>query len=840
MLSLRQNSTLTEPGSESVSAGGSIAVAGSYSDSFAQSNPGSMYLRISDGSGTLSAYDTAGNPLAGSGSSSIVVRGSYAQVNAALHSLSYTAAATVGADAIRFDVWNQAGQETTGSVAVSVGSAATAEQWTGAVSSEWNNPANWSGGAVPVSGDSVLIFGNTAHNATLSNAVLSGETITLQGSGNSAPTVVFNDVTLNSLLQSGNAGTVQLGGTLTVGAQGTVLADANAGLTFSGTAATIVNQGLLRSDTGGFLLIYNGPSTASASATLINQGSVVADGGNIDLVSTSPDPSGSPEWMVRNSGGIDIAQGGGVMLNGSLDGGRVAFDGSGVLSLTQPQAFTGGATVSGFGAGDAIDLFGLAKGTVTAVNNGTLEVGNNGSLLQAIPLEGSYGIGNFENGLAFGTGNAFTLAYAASLRSSDQLEPNIVAPATDSVVQGGTLALDNVSVHFGSGGTADNFSNVTVGIDAGSGTLYLDGASGSGTGHISLGPISAAQANSELAGLTYVPAAGATADTISLDVMPPAPIATLRSIAVTVTAGGSGLREPWSETVAAGGTVAVSGSYADSFAAGNPGAMYLRINDTAGTLRATDAAGDAIAGSGSNSIALITDYTDINAALHSLTYTAPGSAGADTVRFDLWNQAGQETTGSVAVTIGAGSGGSGGPVLREPASETVSPGGTVAVAGGYSDSFAQGNPGQLYLSIQDSGGTLQATDASGAAVAGSGSNSIALSTDYVDVNVILAHLQYAAGGAPGSDSIQFQVWNQAGVETTGAVAVTVDASAAVLLSTAVPLMAQAATGSPADFPVPASGTTGVTLPGQTPSGAGSMLLGSLGSHVINPALPLHG
>lgn len=825
--------TLNEPSGESVPAGGSIAVAGSYADSFAQSNPGAMYLHISDASGTLSAHDAAGNQVGGSGSNSIVVQASYAEVNTVLQSLSYTAAPSAGSDTIRFDVWNQAGQETTGSVPVSVGSTGTTEQWTGTVSSDWNNPANWSGGAVPVSGDTVLIFGNTPNNATLSDAVLSGETITLQGSGNSAPTVVFNNVTLDSLLQSGNAGTAQLGGTLTIGTQGTVLADANAGLTLAGTAETIVNQGLIRADAGGFLLIYNGPSTASTTATLINQGSVVASGGNVDLVSTSPAPSGGPQWMVQNAGGVDITQGGGVMLNGTLNGGNVAFNGSGVLSLTQPQALTGGATVSGFGAGDAVDLFGVARGTVTAVNNGTLEVGNSGSLLEAIPLAGDYGLGNFEDGLAFGTGNAFTLAYAGSGQPSDRLGMNILAPATDSVTQGGTLALNDIAIQFGSGGTIGNSTTVTLSIDAGSGTLYLSGASGSGTSHLNLGPITAAQANSELAGLTYVPASGATADTVSVDVAPPAPIATLRTIAVTVSPGGSGLQEPSSETVAAGGTVAVSGSYTDSFAAGNPGAMYLHVSDTSGALGATDAAGQAVAGSGSNSITLTTGYADVNAVLHSLTYTAPGMAGSDTIRFDLWNQAGQETTGSVAVTVGNSGGGGGGPTLNEPSSETVSPGGTVAVGGSYSDSFAQGNPGQLYLSIQDSSGNLQSTDASGATVTGSGSNSIALSTDYVDLNAILANLHYAASGSAGADTIQFQVWNQAGVESTGATAVTIGSPTTQLAATF------AATSPAAGFTaVPAAGG-GTVLPDGVAAGSSSLLLNPAGTQRPNLELALH-
>jgi hypothetical protein len=125
-------------------------------------------------------------------------------------------------------------------------------------------------------------------------------------------------------------------------------------------------------------------------------------------------------------------------------------------------------------------------------------------------------------------------------------------------------------------------------------------------------------------------------------------------------------------------------------------------------------------------------------------------------------------------------GGSGGPTLSEPANASVAPGGTVAVGGNYSDSFAQGNSGSLFIGITDSSGTLSATDASGNAVAGSGSNSIALNTDFVDANAILNSLHYAAGASSGSDTIEFDVWNQAGVETTAATAVSIGAGSAAL------------------------------------------------------------
>ena len=101
---------------------------------------------------------------------------------------------------------------------------------------------------------------------------------------------------------------------------------------------------------------------------------------------------------------------------------------------------------------------------------------------------------------------------------------------------------------------------------------------------------------------------------------------------------------PPSEEVGAGGTVAIGGiTYDDSFAASNPGAMYLSMTAT-GSLTAHDSKGAIVSGSGSNTITLGVGYADVTGVLGSLGYTA--ARAPDTIRFDLWDQAGIETTGS--------------------------------------------------------------------------------------------------------------------------------------------------------------------------------------------------
>ncbi len=256
----------------------------------------------------------------------------------------------------------------------------------------------------------------------------------------------------------------------------------------------------------------------------------------------------------------------------------------------------------------------------------------------------------------------------------------------------------------------------------------------------------------------------------------------------TSSSGKPTLTLPASEQVTAHGTVAVSGeSYSDSFAAANPGSLYLKISDESGELYGYyPGSVDGAAGNGSDTITFQGSYADVQDIINSLTYVAAGSGGSDDIHYDIWNQAGTETTGNVPVTIsngGAGSGNgsgagsttttSGGPTLNEPASETVAAGATQAVTGSYSDSTAASNPGAMYLGITDSSGTLHATNASGSVVAGSGTDNITLNADYADVNAVLESLTYTAGAGGGSDNIHFDIWNQAGVESTDSVPVSV-------------------------------------------------------------------
>jgi hypothetical protein len=102
------------PSSEQVVAGGTVAIPGTqFIDALAQSNPGNMTVNVHAGTGTVSMTDGNGNPIPGSGTGSIQFNGTFAQVNAALATLTYTAGTSKGTDTVTVNPYDQVGANTT-------------------------------------------------------------------------------------------------------------------------------------------------------------------------------------------------------------------------------------------------------------------------------------------------------------------------------------------------------------------------------------------------------------------------------------------------------------------------------------------------------------------------------------------------------------------------------------------------------------------------------------------------------------------------------------------------------------------------------------------------------
>lgn len=191
---------------------------------------------------------------------------------------------------------------------------------------------------------------------------------------------------------------------------------------------------------------------------------------------------------------------------------------------------------------------------------------------------------------------------------------------------------------------------------------------------------------------------------------------------------------------------------------------------------------------------------DESAAAHSATVTLGSTATKFTLFDPLTGTNAVQTAGNtpsfsftvpdhpVIVEIAGVSGGSSGspdpsgtgtaptpnPVVTVPASETVAADATVAVAGvSVSDPWAASTPGSLALNVTTTEGTVAMKDASGNLVAGSGTSGIHLSGTLAQINADLATLSYTAGTA--NASVTVDVWDQAGVEATKLIGVTVTA-----------------------------------------------------------------
>jgi hypothetical protein len=229
---------------------------------------------------------------------------------------------------------------------------------------------------------------------------------------------------------------------------------------------------------------------------------------------------------------------------------------------------------------------------------------------------------------------------------------------------------------------------------------------------------------------------------------------------------------PTKATVAANGTVAVSGvSVTDAWASHTPGALALNVTSAAGTVTMLDASGNKLSGSGTTGIHVSGTLSQINAELKTLTYAAGASAGGGTVTVDIWDQAGVEATKTVGVTISSVAAP---PVVTVPVSETVATSATVAITGAsVTDPWAAQQPGFLALNVSATNGTVSMLNASGAKLAGSGTTAIHVSGTLSQIDAELKTLTYTAGSTAGIGSVTVDVRDQAGVDATKSVAVTI-------------------------------------------------------------------
>ena len=190
-----------------------------------------------------------------------------------------------------------------------------------------------------------------------------------------------------------------------------------------------------------------------------------------------------------------------------------------------------------------------------------------------------------------------------------------------------------------------------------------------------------------------------------------------------------------------------------------------------GTIGMTDASGAIVAGSGAVHVDKRHVRTDHRGPGKPVVHRGQVPTGSDTITINTWDQAGLDSTVSINVSVTPALTG---PVITAPTTESATAGATIAIAGvSVADAFAAGNPGTMALNLSVTSGTIGMTGAGGAIVAGSGAQSMSISGTFAQVNADLANLSYTAAGTAGSDTISVNIWDQAGLDFTMSINVSV-------------------------------------------------------------------
>jgi hypothetical protein len=215
--------------------------------------------------------------------------------------------------------------------------------WTGGANSNWNTPANWSGG-VPGPGDNVTIPAGLATYPVVSTA--GAVCSQLYINGNRTPAASLTIVSGGSLTEGGNL-TVAPGASIVIHTGGTFTLNAN---------CNDSGNGLLSMDGGTF--VFNG-------ANLFIPASLT--GGTVDIVDSNPHVGITSFYNLVYSGGTSaFTLEGNTTVSGNLDiasGSQIALNGYSVSANT----LTLGGTTETAGGYNTSNASAYISGTSTQV-----------------------------------------------------------------------------------------------------------------------------------------------------------------------------------------------------------------------------------------------------------------------------------------------------------------------------------------------------------------------------------------------------------------------------------------------------------------------------------------
>lgn len=272
-----------------------------------------------------------------------------------------------------------------GSMAVTQGGQVLLGRWSATVGSL----AMQGGGTVSGTGTLVVSGG-----AQLGDALQSGAGTTVLRGASSLGGVLRLDggrTLQNQGVLAWNAGTIALGsGDPAAAGHAGTLANANTGTLQIVGDVTLAVPGAGRLVNDGMLSKAGGSGGTALQAAITNNGTVLVQVGTLAC-----------DQAVSGAGTF-LIQGGELDFAGIVGGGEtIRFAGAGTLGLAGTTAF--GGVVAGLGAGDALDLAGLAVGAglhvgfVAQDGGGTLTVGD-GMHSVGVSLQGSYVASGFTMG----------------------------------------------------------------------------------------------------------------------------------------------------------------------------------------------------------------------------------------------------------------------------------------------------------------------------------------------------------------------------------------------------------------------------------------------------------
>jgi len=247
----------------------------------------------------------------------------------------------------------------------------TGGSWTGAMSSDWNTPGNWSSGQVPnASSDVTIAATGVANNPAISGGdvtinsltIATGRTLTI----NSGRTLTINDYSTNGGAVTG-AGTMTLPGSALI--NGGTVSVANVNFSHIGTQS-LAGAGSFSSNTatvtaGSLLMLLSDPQMAALvvqsgatmdissrtlrlSGSLTNNGALTATGSTIVANGTTPQTLITPSFhslTINNLAGVSL--GSNATLAGTLTLTTDLTTGGFILEMSNAGASAGSGDVIG-------------------------------------------------------------------------------------------------------------------------------------------------------------------------------------------------------------------------------------------------------------------------------------------------------------------------------------------------------------------------------------------------------------------------------------------------------------------------------------------------------------